>query len=106
MVGKGVLYLIGNSGPNVTSAAIALFIFIYILTLVFTSVHVQVRQYSTQCCTVLLGCFYLLYMLYSNYLACFVDSLSSLVCNCCWLTVGIVVVVCVLLSYVYLLYSV
>ena len=33
--------------------------------------------------------------------------LSCLVCNCCWLTVCIVVVVlCVLLSYVYLLYCV
>ena len=35
------------------------------------------------------------------------DNLSCLVCNCCWLTVCIVVVVlCVLLSYVYLLYYV
>ena len=33
--------------------------------------------------------------------------LSCLLCNCCWLTVCIVVVVlCVLLSYVYLLYCV
>ena len=33
--------------------------------------------------------------------------LSCLVCNCCWLTVCIVVVaLCVLLSYVYLLYYV
>jgi len=33
--------------------------------------------------------------------------LSCLLCNCCWLTVCIVVVVlCVLLSYVYLLYFV
>ena len=32
---------------------------------------------------------------------------SCLLCNCCWLTVCIVVVVlCVLLSYVYLLYCV
>jgi len=33
--------------------------------------------------------------------------LSCLVCNCCWLTVCVVVVVlCVLLSYMYLLYYV
>jgi len=33
--------------------------------------------------------------------------LSCLLCNCCWLTVCIVVaVLCVLLSYVYLLYCV
>ena len=30
--------------------------------------------------------------------------LSCVVCDCCWLAVCIVVVVCVLLSYVYLLY--
>ena len=37
----------------------------------------------------------------------FLLVLSCLLCNCCWLTVCIVVVVlCVLLSYVYLLYCV
>ena len=58
------------------------------------------------------GCFYLLYMFYSN-LSPGVLSLviSCVVCNCCWLAVCIVVVVlcvcvCVLLSYVYLLYYV
>ena len=40
-------------------------------------------------------------------LVCFVASLSCLLCNCCWLTVSVVVVdLCVLLSYVYLLYCV
>ena len=40
-------------------------------------------------------------------LVCFVASLNCLLCNCCWLTVCIVeVVLCVLLSYVYLLYYV
>jgi len=58
--------------------------------------------------TLLVGCFYLLYMLYSNLSRVFfLLILSCLVCNCCWLTVCIVVVVlCVLLSYVYLLYYV
>ena len=40
-------------------------------------------------------------------LVCFVASFKLFLCNCCWLTVCIVVVVlCVLLSYVYLLYCV
>ena len=47
---------------------------------------------------VLLGCFYLLYMLYSNLSRVFCCVLSSVVCNCCWFTVCIVVaVLCVLL---------
>jgi len=58
--------------------------------------------------TVLFGCIYLLYMLYSNLSRVFfLLVLSCLLCKCCWLTVCIVVVVlCVLLSYVYLLYCV
>ena len=45
-------------------------------------------------------------MLYSNLSSCdLLLVLSCLVRNCCWLTVCIVVVVlCVLLSYVYLLF--
>ena len=40
-------------------------------------------------------------------LVCFVSSFKLFLCNCCWLTVCIVVIVlCVLLSYVYLLYYV
>ena len=47
-------------------------------------------------------------MLYSNLSRVLLLVLSCLVCNCCWLTVCIVVVVlCVFLSsYVYLLYYV
>ena len=46
-------------------------------------------------------------MLYSNLSVCFVASFKLSLCNCFWLTVCIVVVVlCVLLSYVYLLYYV
>ena len=56
--------------------------------------------------TLLLGCFYLLYMSYSNLSRVLLLVLSCLACNC-WLTMSIVVVVlCVLLSYVYLLYYV
>jgi len=40
-------------------------------------------------------------------LVCFVACFKLFLCNCCWLTVFIVVVVlCVLLSYVFLLYYV
>jgi len=58
--------------------------------------------------TLLLGCFYLLYMLKILIcLVCFVASFKLLLCNCCWFTVCIVVVdLCMLLSNVYLLYCV
>ena len=55
-----------------------------------------------------LGVFYLLYMFYSNLSpGVLLLVLSCVVYNCCWLAVCIaVVVLCVLLSYVYLLYCV
>ena len=58
--------------------------------------------------TLLLGCFYLLCMFYSNLSpGVLLLVLSCVVCNCCWLAVCIVVaLLCVLLSYVYLLYYV
>ena len=47
---------------------------------------------------VLLGCFYLLYMLCSSLCRLFFASFKLCLCNCCWLPVCIVVVVlCVLL---------
>ena len=63
---------------------------------------------ETVCSSVLLGCFYPLYMLYSNLSRVLLLVLSCLVCNCCWFAMCIVLVVlCVLLSsYVYLLYCV
>ena len=68
----------------------------------------MIKKTITRNCALLLGCFYRLYMLYSNLSpGLLLLVLSCHVCNCCWLTVRIVVVVvCVLLSYVYLLYYV
>ena len=58
--------------------------------------------------TILLGCYYHLYMLYSNLSRILLLVFSCLVCNCCWF--GRVCccgcLVWVLLSYVYLLYYV
>jgi len=43
--------------------------------------------------SLLLGCFYLWYMLYSKLSRVLLLVLSCLLCNCCWLIVCIVVVV-------------
>ena len=65
----------------------------------------MIKKTITRNSTLLLGCLYLLFMLYSNLSpGVLLLVLSCVVCNCCWLTVCIVVVVlCVLSSYVYLL---
>ena len=54
------------------------------------------KKKITRNCTLLLGCFYLLYMFYSNFSpVVLLLVLSCVVCNCCWLAVCIVVVLCV-----------
>jgi len=68
--------------------------------------ELMIKKTITRNCTLLLGCLYLLYMFYSNLSpGVLLLVLSYVMCNCCWLAVCIVVVVlCVLLSYLYLLY--
>ena len=53
------------------------------------------KLYTVHCTlyTLLLGCFCLLCMLYSNLSRVLLLVLRSLVCNCCWLAVCIVVVI-------------
>ena len=51
------------------------------------------KKTITRNCTLLLGCFYLLYMFYSNLSpGVLLLVLSCFVCNCCWLAMCVVVV--------------
>ena len=64
----------------------------------------MIKKTITRNSTLLLGCLYLLFMLYSNLSpGVLLLVLSCVVCNCCWLPMCIVVVVlCVCVCFVIL----